>query len=887
MECNFLQTDLMEIMLQGVYVLNKDWQFTYLNKAAEDALKVKRDELLGTTIWEKFPLMVNSVIRENYLKTMRERTSISFEVKEIYTQIWKKFYVYPIDEGICVFFDDILEKKLTELDSRTLMEETLRDSEEKLRQAFDLAVVGMAIIDLTGTFVKANQSFCRFVGYTEQELLSLRCRDLTYWDDVQLLTRHEMRLFIGEIDSFQLEKRFICKGGEIVWGRVNASLFKDSSKKNQYIVAQVQDITQQKNAELAWYHSEEKFRLMFNNAVDIMGLLRLTNGYFSQILEINDIACSRFGYTKEELKNNTVFGLIAPEDRHKMPLITSKLQAAKFFRGELKGLTKLGEVIELELICRVFNLNNDQVVFVVARDITERKLAEETLRVSEERFRSAFGCAAIGMVITSLDGGFVKVNDAFSRMTGYTDKELIMKSYYDITLPQDSLKVFDNHISRLIDGKTNFCQFQTRLIHKKGHFIWVSASISVIRDGNGKPQFFIEQIQDITDQRRTEQALRDSEEKFRMIVDNANDGITLVTVNEQDKLNTVIEANKTAEQYYGNIKGRSFDDLFGRVKLNNVTVNEIFKRILHNEKVIWEEHAVGQDGVVRPLELSGKLFRINNERVILAVARDISERKLAENYLIEMNKKLKAVNEELVKTGQYKNDFLNTMTHELKTPLTAIMILTAELLSESIGSLTEEQEEYLKDIRESAKLLLDMINDLLALAKIESGKLGLDLTTMKVGSVAARVVKNLLPLKNDKEIKINLKITDEHIIVADAKQIGQVITNLLSNAIKFSKPKGTIELVVHDVLEPEGVMVKVKDDGPGIPEEEHQRIFESFYQVSMGLNKNYPGSGLGLALVKKIVNLYNGWVNVHSSPGRGSVFSVFLPVNPQFTDELD
>lgn len=765
------------------------------------------------------------------------------------------------------------------------MEEALRDSEEKLRYAFDLAAAGMAIIGLTGTFIKANQSFCKFIGYSEQELLSLCCRDITYWDDVELLIKEETRLFIGEVDSFQLEKRFMRKSGEVVWGRVNAFVVRDATKKFKYIIVQIQDITQQKNAELAWFYSEEKFKLMFNNALDIMALIRLKNG---QILEINHIACRKLGCTKQELKKAPLLEIIAPEDRHILPLIVRKLQTKRYYRGELNGLTKQGQVIALELICRVFKFKDEQVVLAVARDITKHKLAKETLRVSEEKFRSAFDYAAVGMVITSIDGGFIKVNDAFARMTGYTDKELIMKSYDDITLPQDNEKVFINHISGLLNGKTNICQFQSRLIHKQGHLIWVSANISVICDGNQKPQFRIEQIQDITEQRFTEQALRESEEKFRMIVDNANDSITLIKVDEDDKLDSILEANKTAEQYYGKIKGKPALELLRKVRLRNVTEKDILDRILNNEKVIWEEDVVGKDNTLIPLELSGKVFRINNERVVLTIARDISERKLAENYLIEMNKKLKSVNEELVKTSQYKSDFLNTMTHELKTPLTAILILTGELLSESIGGLTEQQEEYLNDIQDSAKQLLDMINDLLALAKIESGKLGLNLSRMKVGTVAIQVVKSLLPLKNNKEIKINLKITDEHIIVADSKQIGQVVTNLLSNAIKFSKPKNTIELMVYDVSEPdEGVIVKVRDSGQGIPEEEHQRIFEPFYQVSMGLTKNYPGSGLGLALVKQIVNLHNGWVNVESSPGTGSVFSVFLPVNPQFTDELD
>lgn len=262
---------------------------------------------------------------------------------------------------------------------------------------------------------------------------------------------------------------------------------------------------------------------------------------------------------------------------------------------------------------------------------------------------------------------------------------------------------------------------------------------------------------------------------------------------------------------------------------------------------------------------------------------DHLDRKVAER-----TGELAAANKELIRISHYKSEFLANMSHELRTPLTAILAFTQELLKQNMGRLTPEQEDYLRDIRDSGEQLLGMINDLLDLSKAESGKMSLNLTEVDMGRAARQVERLLRPLAQQKDIQVSLVVTNGGKVIADGEKAGHVIRNLLGNAIKFSPPGSHIEVTVADAPAPEeGTILTVKDAGPGIAPEHREHVFDAFYQVNRGLNRQFQGTGLGLALVKKIVDLHLGWIKLETAEGRGSAFTVFWPAYPPFDDSLE
>ncbi len=259
-----------------------------------------------------------------------------------------------------------------------------------------------------------------------------------------------------------------------------------------------------------------------------------------------------------------------------------------------------------------------------------------------------------------------------------------------------------------------------------------------------------------------------------------------------------------------------------------------------------------------------------------------------EQKVAERTSELADANLRLSEVSRYKSEFLANMSHELRTPLTAVLAFTEELLCLETGSLNSRQKEYLAEIRDSGRQLLELINDLLDLAKTESGKMTLKLTEVRVGETAGDVTRLLQPLADSKNIKIITDISDSGAIIADAEKVRHVVQNLLGNAIKFTTPGGSIRIGVADTLVPdEGIILTVRDSGPGIADADREKIFDAFYQVNSGPAREFGGTGLGLALVKKIVELHLGRIEVVSVIGQGAEFKVFLPAYPMFDDGVE
>jgi two-component system sensor histidine kinase/response regulator len=225
-----------------------------------------------------------------------------------------------------------------------------------------------------------------------------------------------------------------------------------------------------------------------------------------------------------------------------------------------------------------------------------------------------------------------------------------------------------------------------------------------------------------------------------------------------------------------------------------------------------------------------------------------------------------------------KSEFLATMSHELRTPLTCIIGLSATLLRWSFGDLSQRQREYLTTIHSSGERLLSLINDILELSKIESGRTVLSVAPLSLSQLVHQCWDAFRPEARDRAIELTydtLAITDHDTFVGDAQRIQQIIGNLLSNALKFTEAEGQVNLRVR--WEQQTVVFQVEDTGIGIPADQQLRLFEIFYQLETGHRRQYQGTGLGLALTKQLVELHGGTITVHSHVGVGSVFTVRLP----------
>jgi signal transduction histidine kinase len=276
-------------------------------------------------------------------------------------------------------------------------------------------------------------------------------------------------------------------------------------------------------------------------------------------------------------------------------------------------------------------------------------------------------------------------------------------------------------------------------------------------------------------------------------------------------------------------------------------------------------------------ETNAALFAEISERKRTEAALEAERTSLARR-VEERTKELRTANEDLARASRLKNEFFACMSHELRTPLHAILGLSESMQEQTYGLINEKQQEALGNIAESGRYLLALINDILDLSKIEAGKLELEMAPVMVQLVCEASLRFINQMAQQKGLKVLTKLDSAvTTIQADERQLKQILVNLLSNAVKFTPEGGSIGLEVAGKIEQDAVYFTVWDFGIGIARENLERLFQPFVQLDSGLTRQYPGTGLGLALVRRLVNLHGGSISVESEPGKGSRFTVSLP----------
>lgn len=360
------------------------------------------------------------------------------------------------------------------------------------------------------------------------------------------------------------------------------------------------------------------------------------------------------------------------------------------------------------------------------------------------------------------------------------------------------------------------------------------------------------------------------EKNFETIFNSVNDGILIIDLN-----GNFLEINQVTCDGLGYSK----DELL-RMKATDITPREYQKTMMQKvgERLsqgggIVEIISKCKDGSLVPIELNIRPIEWNGKPAILSVARDVTERKQAENALVQA----RILAEEADRT---KSEFLANMSHELRTPLNSIIGFSQVLNDKKRGDLNEKQARYISNILKSGWHLMHLINDILDISKIEAGKMELNLEKFNLAESFDETETLMQPMAKKKSIGIETNIEPEDMkINADRVKIKQIMYNLISNAIKFTPENGNVWINANHIENK--VHISVSDNGIGIPKPNQKNIFEPFRQVDSSNSREYEGTGLGLALVKKFVELHGGEILVESEVGKGSIFTFTIPVISQ------
>ncbi len=390
------------------------------------------------------------------------------------------------------------------------------ESEAKILQAiFDNAALGIAQISLDGSWLRVNNRYSEMLGYSESELLTRKIWDVTRPPDYDEVSRGRGQLLEGAISSHTMDKRFVRKDGTIFWGRLNRSLVRDQDNKPQYFIAVVEDITERINAERALRESEQRLTLAQNAAhLGVCEWDLSTNGFThsEEYARLYGSAPDDPPLTLEELSKRT-----HPEDRERVQAcIKDALERTHAWDTEYRALWPDGSVHWLHSKGAVFLDASGRPVrsMGVVLDITEGKKAEAALRESEQRFRVTFFQAAVGIALTLLDGQWLRINDRFCEMLGYSETELRGKNFLDLTHPDD-YETSHASLRRFLTGEmSSLVNREKRYIRKDGGIVWVRLFVSLVRDQHNQPQYFISVLEDITEQKSIEERLRTSEARL-------------------------------------------------------------------------------------------------------------------------------------------------------------------------------------------------------------------------------------------------------------------------------------------------------------------------------------------------------------------------------------
>ena len=497
-----------------------DWPILDCNATACSMNGYVRQELIGQSIDILTLSPGDAAGRLEYLEKVRSAGILRFEDFHRH----KDGNIFPIDIAtslITVGGREIVLGIDRDITERKIAEAALRESEEKYRLLFEANPMPMWIFDLeTLRFLKVNTAAINHYGYSEIEFMSMTIKDIRPPKDVSRLLENIAQVKSG-LDSAGVWTHLKKDGSPIQVEIMSHQVDFDGRQAKLVLVS---DLTERIRAEAALHESEQKYRNLVETSHDLIWSVD-GDGLFTYL---NQASKEIYGYEPEELLGHSFLEILDPAS-YTLDWDTFKKNIPdrdKFVDVESVVRHRDGRQIILSANSLVLRDGNNNLIGIVgsSRDITERKRAEEALRESEERFSNAFEFAPIGMALVALEGRWLKVNQAICELVGYAREELQGMTFQQITHPDD-LEADLNQVKQLLAGAIDSYQMEKRYIHKSGRFVWVLLGVSLIKDLQGGPSYFISQIQDITERKQAEEDLRRSETRYRLATQATNDVI--------------------------------------------------------------------------------------------------------------------------------------------------------------------------------------------------------------------------------------------------------------------------------------------------------------------------------------------------------------------------
>ncbi|MBD1396171.1 PAS domain S-box protein [Pontibacter sp. JH31] len=857
-----------------VAVYDSNLRYIFVNPAAVVDPSV-REWIIGKTneeycIHRNVPFSRVKSREQSLLTVMEEKKKVEFEEQLIDKQGNPSYHIRKLNPVL----DPQGEVKLiighglniTELHNA---QQVINQRESRIRAILDAIPDLMFIIDKDGIYKEVHYKEVKKSNYPAEEIIGKSVFDLlpsplnqeVYESVNEVLLTEQIDTLEYELDTPDGRRSF---EGRIV------------KYDDDQVLTIIRDITLERISAQELKEKNDFIRLVLDTSPTLI-YVKDGKGNFKLA---NQECAALFGLTPEEIVDRHVgeFHLLPQELEHYSKVDKRVIETGQEERVLDKFTSPSGQVEWFSSIKKPLLTHNGEVhVLGISTNITEQYNASKRLEESEELHRLLSENSRDLICLHELDATYLYVSKASEDLLGYTPDELIGRSPYEFHHPDDLQMVYKTGHQKAFHEKSNSV-VQHRKRHKNGTYVWVETSIRPILSAEGEVLKFQSSSRNITDRRLAEEALKNSEKKYRDLINYSQ--AYICTHDMQGRILTV-------NPYLLNTLGYQEEEVVGKVLMQ-------FFPLLHRphfpEYLRQIETMAVVDGILCILNkakeeryLFYQNYRVSEEGqegYVICIAQDITDR-------IQTERELKKAKEAAEESARVKENFLANMSHEIRTPLNGILGM-AGLLAKT--RLEEPQQNFLKIINQSADNLLVVINDILDVAKIEAGKMELESIPFNVVDVVHAAFQVQRYKAEEKEIALQLgELKLEHTLLqGDPYRLNQVLLNLLNNAVKFTE-EGSVTLSARTLEETASTLTiefSVADTGIGVPECKHEVIFEGFTQAYSSTTRKYGGTGLGLSICKNLVERQGGDIWVENNEAGGSTFKFMLTYPKSSEKEL-